>query len=329
MNRRPRPAYTGLLALLMALGAYSANGSPQDESAAAGATSGRVTPQPSVVTRVAAPSNRVAAAEETPPRKKQARSNAQKRRAEANRRKQQAAALAKEEEERRAAEERQRIAAARASELAALAARDYADGRLLEPPGNNAADRYQAALELDPTQPEALAGAKRIISILAAEAERSAIAGDRERTQRYITRIRVLQPKDESLLELEARAAALRASPVVLSERQQERYSRSAESIERAHEHLRRKPLDRQAINLAVNEHDRAASLVELAPGLPMLEDRIMLAFPAATRTELASDNPKGALKIVELARERGWFNPELALLESTARESLAAKKAR
>lgn len=257
-------------------------------------------------------------AAEPAPRKKAAPTNKQKRRAEANRRKQQA--LARQEAERRAADELKRATAERIKELLALAQRDYAEGRLLEPPQDNAADRYQAVLALDPTQLEALAGAQRLIEIFAAEAERTAAAGDQGRTRQYISRIRALQPEDASLTELDARLKALNASPVLLSARQQERYTRSAQSIERAYEHLQQQPLDMQAIDQAMDEYDRAAGLVALAPGLPLLKDRIIVAFPAATRAELARDNSRRALKVVQLARERGWLTPELESIERTVK---------
>ncbi len=258
------------------------------------------------------------AAAEPEPRKKATPTNKQKRRAETNRRKQQT--LARQEAEQRAAEELKRATAERIKELLALAQRDYAEGRLLEPPKNNAADRYQEVLALDPTQLAALAGAQRLIEILAAEAERTAAAGDKDRTRQYISRIRALRPEDASLKELDARLQALNASPVVLSDRQQERYSRSAQSIERAYEHLQQQPLDMQAIDQAIDEYDRAAGLVAHAPGLPMLKDRIIIAFPAATQAELARDNSRRALRVVKMARERGWLTPELESLERTVK---------
>ena len=235
--------------------------------------------------------------------------------------------LAKQQAEQREAEERERLRAEKIRDLLAKAQRDYAEGRLIEPAVNNAAARYKEALALDPTQLEALAGAKRIVAIIAGEAEHAAAAGDLASTQRYIAVIRTLQPDDPALLELEARAQALMSSPVVLSARQQERYSRSAQSIERAHAALKDQPLDMQALDTAIDEYDRAATLVAQAPGLPMLKDRILVAFPAATRAELTADNSKRALKVVQMARARGWFNPELEMLEAEAKEASRAKQ--
>lgn len=275
-------------------------------------------------TRKAAPRSRLATSEEATPRK-QSRSNSQKRKNDANRKRE---ALAKQQaEERRDAEERARLKAERIDELLARAKRNYAEGQLIEPASNNAALHYREVLTLEPNQLEALAGAQRIVDILAAEAERTAAAGDRQRTRQYIAQIRSLRPDDDSLRELDARLKALNESPVVLSARQQDRYDRSAQSIERATEMLKTAPLDLRTLDAAVDEYDRAASLVELAPGLPMLRDRIILAFPAATKNELASDNSKRALRVVQMARQRGWLSPELELLESEAKENMATKR--
>jgi hypothetical protein len=251
------------------------------------------------------------------------------KRTEQNKRKQRGLAnqeAAAQEAEQRLTEERNRLHAARIQELLVQATRDFDAGRLLEPPRNNAAQAYQQVLALDPNQLEALAGAQRIIDLLAAEAERTAAAGDRSRTQQYIGTIRALQPNDATLLELEARLAAMNESPVVLSVRQQERYGRSAESIERAYAALQSQPLDQHAINQAMAEYERAESLVEQAPGLPMLKQRILVAFPAATQNELARDNSRRALKVVAAAREHGWLTPELEMLERAATDNLAAR---
>lgn len=217
------------------------------------------------------------------------------------------------------AEARRQLTAARIQQLLRQAKLDLDAGRLLEPPRNNAAAAYREVLALDPSQLEALVGAKRITRIVAAEAERTAAAGDRGRTRQYIAAIRALQPNDPALPELEARLKAMQESPVVLSVRQQERYGRSAESIERAYEALQSQPLDQQAIDTAIGEYARAESLVAQAPGLPMLKDRIIVAFPAATRNELARDNSRRALKVISVARARGWVTPELEVLEKTA----------
>ena len=178
---------------------------------------------------------------------------------------------------------------------------------------------------LDPTQPQALAAAQRITNILATETEYVALAGDQTRTQQYILQIRALQPNDASLAGLEARYQGLLANPVILSTRQQDRYTRSAQSIDEAYDALKNQPLGLETISQVIRRYDRAAGLVAQAPGLPKLEDRIILAFPAAVRAELTAKDPRSASLLVQLARKRGWFAEELDPLEMQAKKEIAA----
>jgi len=224
---------------------------------------------------------------------------------------------------------RQRDAAQRAQrigELLASAQLDYLDGRLFEPADNNAAARYKEVLTLDPTQPEALARTQRIADILAVEAEHAALAGDAPLTLQYILLLRDLQPQHISLPGLEARYQAVLANPVVFSARQKDRYVRSAQAIDEAYDKLKSQPLSLLTIEQVVRRYDRAETFVTRAPGLPQLKDRIILAFPAAVRAELADAQPRRALNVVLLARERGWFTPELEPLEEQAKRDIKTK---
>ena len=230
-------------------------------------------------------------------------------------------AVQKVAKEREAEQRAQRI-----RDLLARAQLDYSEGRVFEPADNSAAALYQQVLTLDPKQPQALAGTRRIADILAAEAERAALAGDQPRTLQYILQIRALQPKHPSLQGLDARYQALLANPVVLSVRQKDRYNRSAQSIDEAYNALKNRPLGLVTLDEVIDEYDRAESLVAQAPGLPKLEDRIILAFPAATRAELANEEPRRALRLVQMARKRGWFTQELEPLEEQARNDIKAQ---
>jgi hypothetical protein len=272
-------------------------------------------------TTVPAKSELALAAQVSPPRQKVRAAPRPKRRADTSLNKQQT--VAGQQTEQRKAEALARLKAERIQELLVRARRNYADGRVIEPAADNAASLYNQVLALDPTQVEAVAGAKRIVGVLAEEVERAAVAGDKGRAEQYIAQIRTLQPADPSLLGLQARLQALNSSPVVLSSRQQDRYSRSAQSIDRARSYLDNQPLNIRTIDQVIDEYDRAAALVPLAPGLPLLKDRIIATFPEVTRAELANDKSKRALKVVQTARERGWFSPELEPLEAQAKAKL------
>jgi len=215
--------------------------------------------------------------------------------------------------------------AQRLRDLLASAQLDYIEGRVFDPPNNNAADRYKQVLEMDPTQEQALAATQRIADIVAAEAENVALAGDAPRTLQYILQVRSLQPKHPSLQGLDARYQALLANPVVFSARQQDRYNRSAQNIDEAYYKLKNQPLELETLEQVIRRYDRAEDLVSQAPGLPKLKDRIILAFPAATRNELSGKDPREALRLVQIARKRGWFTDELEPLERQAKEDIRA----
>jgi hypothetical protein len=215
--------------------------------------------------------------------------------------------------------------AARIRDLLTQAQLDYEQGRLFEPADNNATTRYKEILTLDPTQPQALAATQRIVAVLVAEAEHAAIAGDQARTLQYILQLRALQPNNLSLAGLEARYQSLLTNPVVLSARQQERYSRSAQNIEEAYDKLKNQPLGLETMDQVVRRYDRAADLVAQPPGLPKLEDRIILAFPAAVRAELTAADPRSAYLVAQIARKRGWFSEELEALEVRAIREIEA----
>ena len=208
-------------------------------------------------------------------------------------------------------------------ELLLRARRACAEGRLIEPADDNAAFLYKAVLALDATQAEAREGTQRIAGVLKKEVEFAAAAGDQARARQYVGLIGSLQPNDGSLPELEARLRALDASPVLLSTRQQDRYSLSAQSIERARSHLDNQPLNLRTLDQAIDEYDRAAALVPDSPGLPLLKERITVLFPEATRRELADEKSRRALKLVETARQRGWTTAELEPLEAEIKATM------
>jgi hypothetical protein len=223
----------------------------------------------------------------------------------------------------RAAEKR----AEKIRDLLARAQLDYTEGRVFEPNDNNAAARYREVLTLDPAQPQAVAATRRIADMLVSEAQHVALAGDAPRTLQCLLQIRALQPKHPSLPELEARYQALLANPVVLSARQQKRYRGSAERIDDAYAVLKNQPASKQTMDRVLSRYDRARKLVAEAPGLPKLEDRIVIAFPSAVRAELAADEPRRAYSLVQTARKRGWLTDELTALEEQAKQDIRAKQ--
>ena len=131
--------------------------------------------------------------------------------------------------------------------LLAAAEADLKARRLTSPAGNNAWDRYQRVLEIDPTNPEAINGIGRVIEgymeLFGAALEQE----DLDKAAGYLAKIRELHPDSPVLEEGEQRLAAarqVRADRIAQQERQRQ-----------AEEAARQAELERQRIANAIEEH--------------------------------------------------------------------------
>ena len=136
---------------------------------------------------------------------------------------------------------------AEVSLLLAAARADLKARRLTSPAGNNAWDRFQRVLELEPTNPDAIKGMERVIEsymelfYVAVEQE------DFDKATGYLTKIRELHPDSQVLEEGEQSLAGAR----------QARSNRLAEEERQyqAEEAARQAELERQRIAEAIKEH--------------------------------------------------------------------------
>ena len=176
---------------------------------------------------------------------------------------------------------------AEVTRLLAAAEADLEARRLTSPAGNNAWDRYQQVLEIDPANPDAIKGMERVIEsymeLFAAAVEQV----DFDQAESYLERIRDLHPDSPSLL----------AGKKQLEEAKQARADRLAEQEHQrqAEEATRQAELERQWIANAIEEHmtafeaamqaqdlnEAAGILVQIrdlnpeAPGLAQGEERL------------------------------------------------------
>lgn len=207
-------------------------------------------------------------------------------------------------------------------ELLSRAKLEYDAGALWQPAGASAADRYREILQLQPGRAEAVAGALRVANVLASEAQSSEAAGDIYTSKLLVEQIQLLQPDHQKLGELRARLEQLVASPVSPSLRDRARLEKAARYIARAEEALGHQPLDYRAATDAVKQYDNAVSAAGSAPGLPSLQERLIAACAAAVRTELSNNDPKSALKLINLAHKHNWASEDLDQLEASMRSS-------
>lgn len=215
--------------------------------------------------------------------------------------------------------------------LLASAKSAYAIGAFTIPAGESAADRYREVLKLRPDQPEALAGMQKIADILVDVARRAHAVGDTDKMRSLVADITRVQPNHRMLPELETSLAALDASPVQKTRRESAALERANKHIEKAYQALDRKPLDQKAADRATDEYDIAAVQMPMAPGLPLLKERIIASYSEVVRTEVRFEDPKSALRMISYARKRKWMSTELEELEisikqATPTETLGAK---
>lgn len=88
--------------------------------------------------------------------------------------------------------------------LKARADRQVAAARLTEPRDDNALDTYRRILAIDPGNAAAVQGIDSIVQRLLGVAQSAALAGESERANRYISRVRSINPNAPGLAEAEA-----------------------------------------------------------------------------------------------------------------------------
>ena len=198
--------------------------------------------------------------------------------------------------------------------LLAAAKADLKAKRLTSPAGNNAWDRYQRVLEIDPTNLEAVEGVNRVIESymelfgIAIEQE------DFEQAESYLSRIRDLHPDSTALLAGKQRledARQTRAARLVEIERQAEEAERKAE-------------LERQRLAKVIDEH---WTMFEAAI---QAEDLYKAADILVQVRDLHSEEPQMADKeqqLAELQRQHA-IKEHLAAFEAAMEKKTLMKQA-
>ena len=233
--------------------------------------------------------------------------------------------LAQVRRERQAEEARlieQRVAALRAAQWQAQEAwiqqrlirakSEYAAGAVWQPAGANAADDYQEILAMRPQHAEATAGAQRVAKILAAEAAQTESVRDIYTSRLLIDRIKMLQPDQAQLQDLQARLEQLLLTADSPGARERGRLERAAKYIAQANSDLGRDPLDFAAVEDATEQYDRAVSVASSTPGLPSLKERLINAYAVEVRAELDNNDAKRVEKLLRDAHKHHWSSADL-----------------
>ena len=203
-------------------------------------------------------------------------------------------------------------------ELLAAAKNEYAAGALWRPAGANAADHYREILRMQPERGEALAGARRVANVLAAEAAQSEALGDIYNSRLLLEQIQSLQPDHPRLADLQAKLAQLQSTPTSPDSHDRAGLDRAAKYMARAQADLAQTPLDYRAVDDATDMYDRALSAASIAPGLPSLRERLIGAYATAIQTEIDNHDLKRAHKLINTARKRKWVSEDIDRLEAS-----------
>ena len=208
------------------------------------------------------------------------------------------------------------------SEVARLLAAAEADlkaRRLTSPAGNNAWDRYQQVLGIDPANPDAISGMERVIERYMELFGSAVVQEDFGQAESYLARIRDLHPDSPSLLSGRRQlddARQARADRLAEQERQRQ-----------AEEAARQVALERQRIAQAIEEHwtafeaalevedlDEAADILarvrDLNPeaqGVAVREQRLAGARQSVLERDYAGemvDIPGGTFRMGDLSGE-------------------------
>ena len=216
----------------------------------------------------------------------------------------------------------------RIQQMLVEAKNEYAAGALWKPAGANAADNYRAILKMEPDRGEALAGAQRVANVLAAEAAQAESVGDVYNAKLLIDQIQSLQPDHPKLAGLQTKLVQLESAPTSPDAMARDRLSRAAKLMAKAEEDLGHNPLDYRAVDDATGQYDKAVSTAPMAPGLPLLQERLIGAYATAIQTEINNHDPKRAHKLVNTAHKRKWTSDALDQAEASLQAAEAAPAA-
>ena len=149
---------------------------------------------------------------------------------------------------------------AEVARLLSAADADVKARRLTSPAGNNAWDRYQQVLGIDPANPDAIKGMERVIGSYMELFSSAVEQEDFDKANSYLATIRALHPDSPVLEEGErSLAAARQARAERLAEEERQR---------QAEEAARQAELERQRIADAIEEHWAAFEAAIQAEGL-------------------------------------------------------------
>jgi len=222
----------------------------------------------------------------------------------------------------------------RFAELLSLAEVAFNEGRLAEPPSDNALDYYLAVLAADPTHEKARDRLSAVVDALFAQAENALLSGSLDTAATALANVRRAAPTSGRLAFLDtqlARARADAAKPAARAARatgtdvdeaaaagQMTPAARAAleQSLTSASARLRRGELIDPAGDSALDNVARASELNAADPRVRRTRTELASALVASARAVLDAGDVDSGVRLVRAAQTLGTDGDTVALLE-------------
>jgi periplasmic protein TonB len=220
----------------------------------------------------------------------------------------------------------------RFADLVASAELAFSQGRLADPPGDNALDYYLNVLAAEPTHEKARDGLASVVDALFAQAENALLMGSLDAAATSLDAIRKTAPTSGRLAFLDAALARSRADAAKAAARGNDKAASAAPAatgdsspaaqaelekvLDTASTRLRRGELLEPAGDSALRNLDRATQLAGNDPRVIRLRSELAAALISSARTALDAGDLTGGVRLADAARTLGADGGAMSVLD-------------
>ena len=220
----------------------------------------------------------------------------------------------------------------RFADLVASAELAFSQGRLADPPGDNALDYYLNVLAAEPTHEKARDGLASVVDALFAQAENALLMGSLDAAATSLDAIRKTAPTSGRLAFLDAALARSRADAAKPAARGNDKAASAAPAatgdsspaaqaeiekvLDTASTRLRRGELLEPAGDSALRNLDRATQLAGNDPRVIRLRSELAAALISSARTALDAGDLSAGLRLADAARTLGADAGAMSVLD-------------
>ena len=220
----------------------------------------------------------------------------------------------------------------RFADLVASAELAFSQGRLADPPGDNALDYYLNVLAAEPTHEKARDGLASVVDALFAQAENALLMGSLDAAATSLDAIRKTAPTSGRLAFLDAALARSRADAAKPAARGNDKAASAAPAatgdsspaaqaelekvLDTASTRLRRGELLEPAGDSALRNLDRATQLAGNDPRVIRLRSELAAALISSARTALDAGDLTGGVRLADAARTLGADGGAMSVLD-------------